>query len=371
LNTNAVADEAGRFYTAQEQSIATHLALRWNGRVRFTVPREAAAQQVCWRIFRPGRLAFPMRAMARLPHLSGAVSCVEAEPLASIREEIGREAGPSCCRAGTPGVWSKDTILFLKQYTIEPLYIVKAGSGVAVDSLLRNEADWLQTLGDQASLVDHIPKLVAHRSRADLSFVAESPLTGKVDYRFGESHVTLLHRIQEHSRQIMRLEDSRLYRNLRSRLTDLNGLLSKAWSVRFETAMRRIEQSLSASPVLLVAAHNDFAPWNIRIERGVARIFDWEYADYEQLPLFDPLHFILMPMALKHHPAAKMIKGLQETLLLCSQWPGKEFYFEPQIQALAYLTNLCAFYLWSVRGASEVHPVLDSYSGVIDHLCLQ
>lgn len=370
MNTKAVADEAGRFYTAQEQSLATHYALRWNGRVRFTVPRDVASRQACWSIFRPGCIEFPLRAMARLPRLSNAISCVEAEPLASIREEIGEEAGHSCCREGTLGVWSKDTILFLKKNTVEPLYIVKAGSGEAVDSLLRNEADWLRTLADQAALVDHIPKLVAHSSRANLSFVAESPLTGKVDYRFGESHVTLLRNIQEYSRQTMRLEESRLYRNLRSRLQDLNGLLSATWTTRFKIGMRLIEQSLSASPILLVAAHNDFAPWNIRIEPGIARIFDWEYADYEQLPLFDPLHFVLMPMALKRRPAARIIKSLRETLQLCRLWFGEEYCHEAELQALVYLINLCAFYLWSVRGASEAHPVLDSYSGVIDHLCL-
>ena len=259
-------NDVGRFYKVQDQSAGTHYALRWNRRVRFTVPREVAAQKACWNIFRPRWLKFPLRAMARLPRLMGAVSCVEAEGLASIREAIGKETGLSCCRAGAPGPWSKDTILFLQKQTAEPLFIVKAGAGEAVDRLLQNEANWLRALRDQPALVDHIPELVAHRSGTHLSFVAETPLPGKLDYKFGELHVAFLRKLQESFSKTMRFQDSRLYQNLRSRLKDLSGLLTEEWSTRLDKGMRRIEQSFLDSPILLVAAHNDFTPWNIRVE---------------------------------------------------------------------------------------------------------
>lgn len=309
--------------------------------------------------------------MASLPSLSGAASCVEAEMLTSIRKEIGVETGLSCCRAGAPGVWSKDTILFLKKGTDEPLYIVKAGTGEAVDSLLRNEADWLQTLKKQARIADCIPRIIAYRSGANLSFIVETPIEGKLDWTFGEPHIALLRKIQEHSRQSKPFEESRLYRNLSSRLKDLDGKLSSAWSSRLKRSMQKIERRLSGAPVMLVAAHNDFAPWNIRVESGVARIFDWEYAEHEQLPLFDPLHFVMAPMALRRRPATNIARGMLETLQLCPHWLGEESCKEAETQALTYLINVCTLYLWSNRGASEAHPVLDSYSKVIDFICLK
>jgi hypothetical protein len=307
--------------------------------------------------------------MVRLPRLMGAVSCVEAEGLASIREAIGKEAGLSCCRAGAPGPWTKDTILLLDKKTVKPLFIVKAGSGEAVDRLLQNEAGWLRALRDQPALADHIPELVAHRSATDLSFVAETPLPGKLDYRFGELHVVFLRKFQENSRQTIPLQESRLYQNLRSRLKDLSGLLSEAWSTRFDKGMRRIEQSFSESPILLVAAHNDFTPWNIRVECNVARVFDWEYADKEQLPLFDPLHFALLPMALRSRSTAGMVQCMSRTLHMSQQWLGKEFCYEARTQALAYLMNLCTLYLWSERGKSDTNSVPESYAAIIDLLC--
>jgi hypothetical protein len=307
--------------------------------------------------------------MAHLPRLLGSVSCVESERLALIRDAVGNEAGQSCCRAGAPGPWSKDTILLLRSKTAEPLYIVKAGVGEAADSLLRNEAYWLRTLRDRASLIDHIPQLVAHRSGADLSFVAQTPLFGKLDFELGELSFTFLRKLQEHSRQTIRLEESRLYRNMRSRLKDLSGLLSEAWSTRLDNGMRRIEQSLSGASILFVDAHNDFTPWNIRVERGVARVFDWEYADSEQLPLFDPLHFALMPMALKSRPATEMLQTMRKTLQICRQQLGDDMCCEGETQALAYLLNLCILYLWSEGGKTGSGQVLESYTQLIDHIC--
>ncbi len=367
---NAVVDEVGHFYRVEDQAHGTHLALRWNGRVRYTIPRATDAQAACWKLFSPGRLGVPLRAIARLPRLLGAVTCVESGKLAVIRETIGKEAGLSCCRTGTPGVWTKDTILLFNKKTAAPLYIVKAGIGEAVDLLLRNEANWLRCLRDQTPLADHVPELVTHRPGADLAFVAQCVLSGSnSDYGLKEPQVGFLRKLHAYSLQSMRYEDSRLYRTFDSRLKDLSCLLPEAWLSRLDLAIRRIRDSLAGQPVLLVAAHNDFAPWNIRVQHNIAYVCDWEYADREQLPLFDPLHFALMPMALKSEPPAKIIRCMHETLQLCRQWFGKARCYKAEIQALAYFVNLCTLYLWADRGRSTRHPALASYAHIIDHIC--
>ena len=361
-------DEVNRFYRAQEQPAGTHLALRWRGRIRYTVPREAVAQQACWKVFQPGRLEFPLRAIARLPRLLNAVHCLETENLTTIREAIGKEAGLSCCRAGAEGVWTKDTILFLNKETVEPVFLVKAGSIGAVGALLQNEANWLRELRSQPPLVGHIPELIAHGTGRDFCFVAQRALSGEFDLRLGEPQFSFLRKLQDFSLQTAQFEDSRLRRTLESRIKDLSGLLPEEWSNRLKHGMRRIKQSLSGPPILLVAAHNDFTRWNIRVERDVARVFDWEYADYEQLPLFDPLHFVLAPMALRGEPPAKLIRKMRETVGLCQQSLGPERCYEPETQALAYMINFCTLYLWADRGCRNSHPSLVSYARVIDSI---
>ena len=118
----------------------------------------------------------------------------------------------------------------------------------------------------------------------------------------------------------------------------------------------------------LVAAHGDFSPWNTRLDRGVAGVFDWEYAADEQFPIFDPIHFVLMPMALKSEPLAKIIGAMQRTLCLCRQWLGEARCYRSEAQVLAYLANLCTLYIWADRGGRSLHPTLMSYARVIDHL---
>jgi hypothetical protein len=361
--------ETGQFYVAQNQPAGSHLALPWRGRVSYVLPRAAVPQKAGWRLFQPGRLVYPLRAMARLPRIFGAIDCVESESLAQIREVIGNKVGLTCCRLGAPGPWTKETILFLDQ-AAEPELIVKAGKGEAVDRLLLNEAAWLSILREQPSLAGHIPEMVAHRSGADLSFVAQTILPGESDFELGEPHFDFLKKLQAYSRQTIRLAESRLHQNLCARLNVLQGHLTEAWSTRLATGMRRMEQLLSGAPILFVAAHNDFTPWNVRVERGFLRVFDWEYADYEQLPLFDPLHFTLMPLALKRSSSARMLQKLQRTLNKCESWLGPDERHAAAAQTLAYLLNLCTLYLWSQCGKSHSDPVLESYARLMDELLL-
>src|ERR1700677_3295477 len=206
--TKAIVDEVGRFYSAQDQSDGTHLALRWKGLVRYTVPRERAGQIACWKLFKPGKLEIAMRAKASLPHLLGSVACAESENLAIIRDAVGNTAGLSSCRAGAPGPWSKDTILLLDKKALEPLYLVKAGVGEQVDALLKNEAEWLKNLRTEPSLIGHIPNLAAHRSGKELSFVVQSPVLGKLDFNLGSLQLDFLRKLQKLSIQSMQYENS-------------------------------------------------------------------------------------------------------------------------------------------------------------------
>jgi hypothetical protein len=149
----------------------------------------------------------------------------------------------------------------------------------------------------------------------------------------------------------------------------MTSTLSKEWSNRLTVGMQRIAQSLSDARIPLVAAHNDFTAWNTRIHNNIVKVFDWEHAEYEQFPLFDPLHFFLLPMGLKRESPEKSTRELLRVLQLCKNAFDTKWNFKPEIQALAYLLNLCTIYLWSARGASESDPVVVSFAGVIDHLC--
>jgi hypothetical protein len=358
-----------RFYKEKDQSVATHLALSWKGRVRYTVPRDSTGRRACWQVFHPGQIEVPLRAMARFPKLLGAVSCVEDESLAIIRGEIGNDVGLSSCRVGAEGVWQKYSILFLDKTTTEPLYIVKAGFGEGVNTLLENEASWLKHLREQPSLAPYIPELVAYHPGTDLCFIAQSVLSGTLEFELENLQLEFLRKLQVSSFQSLPYEDSKLYKAQTQSIEGLSRHLTSAWSTRLDLGLEQINQSLSGATIALVAAHRDFTPWNVRIENGISKVFDWEFADSEQFPMFDPLHFALTPLALKGRSTGKLIQCIFDTLRLCQDAFDAKFCYEGKAQALGYLIGICTFYLSSVKGNYDTNPVLDSYALVIDRLC--
>jgi hypothetical protein len=257
----------------------------------------------------------------------------------------------------------------LDKQTGRPHCFVKAGFGAAVDALLTNEARWLSRLGDEKTLAPHIPALVAHLAGEEFSFVAQRPLSGAIDFKMGTAQMEFLQKLQDSSLQSKQYEDSKFQRTLCSRVADLDGVLSESWSKRIKKVMRRISESLAGQAIPFVAAHNDFTPWNIRVADSRAYVFDWEFAADEQMPLFDPLHFVLLPMALNRQSTVKIIRKMDETLQLCHGWSKRERFVNARAQALAYLTNICVLYLWSVQGNCVTNPVVQSYARVIDDIC--
>ncbi len=358
----------GHLYQDESAASATHLALHWRGRLRYVVPRNRRAQHAAWNFFHPGRARIVFEAMTRMPRLLGAAPCVESTALVTIRRAIGSQAALSCCNAGAGGVWSKYTVLLLDERTIDPLCFVKAGAGAAIGNLLRNEADWLSSLGNEPSLAGHIPTLIAHRSGQDLDFLVQSPLKGNSSSVLGQPHFEFLKKLQAYSPRTVRYQDSVLYRTLHARVSDLKGLLPAEWSERIAKAIRKIESSLAKSSALFVAAHNDFTPWNVLLVDGRACVFDWEFAAHEQLPLFDPLHFVLSPLALEGKPVDEILRALGETVRQCRLSLGEEPCSQPEIQALAYLLNLSTLYLWADRGKLNLQSTAAGYVGVIDRL---
>lgn len=355
-------------YASAPFNKGTHLALCLRGRVRYIVPREPAARAACWDTFRPRRIELPLRLMARMPHLSGASACVEGEKLAAIREALGHDAGVSCCRAGGGGVWSKQTLLFPSRTNDQPHSLVKAGAGPVDDRFLRNEAEWLCTLRCSTSLAGHVPEMIAHRSGTDFCFLAQRALPGHMSFNLEAPHFDFLRKLYGYSWRRLDFEESVLRQNLMQRISALDAGLPGAWSARLRKGMEKVDRALSGRLSLMTDAHNDFTPWNIRLRHGWAYVFDWEFAAHEQLPLFDPLHFVLMPRALNGGTADAMVKRIYKTLAACRRRLGAEWCAMPEAQVLAYLLNICTLHLCDDAGVYRTDPMMLCYGDVIDHL---
>lgn len=309
----------------------------------------------------------PLRLMARLPRFTGTGACVEGERLATIRAALGRDAGLSCCRAGGGGVWSKQTLLFSSRTKGQPHYLAKAGAGEIDNRFLHNEAEWLCELSS-TSLAEHIPKLIAHRSGTDFCFLAQRTLPGDVSFSLGAPHFDFLRKLHDYSLRKMDFGESALRGNLLQRISALDGMLPEAWAARLHGGMEKVDRALSGRLNLMTAAHNDFTPWNVRLQHRSAYVFDWEFAAHEQLPLFDPLHFVLMPQALKGCSAGTMLMRISEALALCRNNLGAELCAMAEAQVLTYLLNICTLHLYDDTSVYRTDPMMHCYGDGIDHL---
>jgi len=52
-------------------------------------------------------------------------------------------------------------------------------------------------------------------------------------------------------------------------------------------------QLLAGAQVPVTLVHGDFVPWNMVLEGGSLRVFDWEYGCLDGLPNWDETHFML------------------------------------------------------------------------------
>ncbi len=306
--------------------------------------------------------------MARFPRLGGAGGLVEGTRMAAIRQVLGQDAGTSSCRAGGGGVWSKLTLVFPSRSKDQRRYLVKAGAGAIDNRFLCNEAEWLRALRSHPQLAGQIPEMIAHQSGRDLCFLAQPAFPGDISFDIGAPHFDFLRKLHDYASCKKDFGDSALRRNLLQRINAVDGALPEAWSARLRNGIQKVDEALSGRPLLMTAAHNDFTGWNIRLLHGHAHVFDWEFAAHEQLALFDPLHFVLMPRALEAGPTGPFLKRISQVLSLCRRFLSAECCAMPEVQTLAYLLNVCTLHLRDDASVHRTDPAMHCYGDLIDHL---
>ena len=65
-----------------------------------------------------------------------------------------------------------------------------------------------------------------------------------------------------------------------------------------EVLARAFEEMNDSSELPTARIHGDFAPWNIRLQKGSAALVDWEDSQACGLPLHDAYHFVHMARCL-------------------------------------------------------------------------
>jgi hypothetical protein len=155
-----------------------------------------------------------------------------------------------------------------------------AGSTLS-ERLVRQEA---QLLTELQKLNTPIAPRGAFSGEIDGSFVLmQDVLPGRVtSAHFTDLHRELLETMQHGRRQ--RASDCQMMTRLQRDVRQRPELVERLHSIL---------PILSETSVPSTVVHGDFAPWNLREDRGALCAFDWEYGELDGLPFIDEIHFRL------------------------------------------------------------------------------
>lgn len=331
--------------------------------MRYIFPRDPSARRAAIRFFAPG-LHKRFRMELLIAHT--AVRTREFRCGTTLVERIMSEVGISeasyAVVNGTPGPWTKSTLLVMDKSN-RPCAVVKVGTTEAARILIKNEAVWLNRLAECRDVSAMVPRCLLFSTSEDVTWLAQEPLAGKIDARVpGNYEVAFLRALQSGMPTSSGFSNSNMHREMKNRMESFGTKMNLDWRERAELALDRITV-LMPGDLRMTVAHRDFAPWNMRIGPTGVRVFDWEYARSGYLPLYDLFHFHLMPVAVrssltKHHIAAAIDTVFRSSI-------GDAPPVLPDVQCLAYLLDVCLMYIDSNGGDSN-GVVVERYSNLID-----
>jgi hypothetical protein len=295
----------------------------------------------------------------------------ETELIQKIREIIGDSSLRIVVLRGTPGPFTKDVILFMDR-AARPRAIAKVGFTAAAAERLNNEAEWLGRMS-RAGLKRYTPELICKFSSGTTYVLVETVVgTGFSGAKFSAQHIEFLTNFHEAFRNSSSYLQSTIRHTMWRRYDAMRTQLSAQWRERGEKALSLLDDALQGETIPTVAAHRDFAPWNIRA--GATRIWvhDWEYAEAGYFPTYDLFHFFLIPGVVRSYqkewnPKA-IIEWVQQCLTKVNGTSEKNSCIDYQL--LAYLLDLCLFYLESNDGKDANDRVVQHYGSIIDRFKL-
>lgn len=313
-------------------------------------------------------LSLRQRIKLALEHLSArrAAPYAETALMAQVRMLANQPEAPSMISLGTPGPYNKQTILFLDAEG-QPVSVAKISATQAAGVLVAREAEWLRWLQGVQALSGTVPRLLAESSLGEVHVLVQSSFCGEaVSSDLRPAQLRFLARLHQASRQKATYSESPMRDAMQRRLEALSSTLSPAWLQRSERILAHLDARFATVTLPLVLAHRDFSAWNMRRHQEEVFVFDWEYASLGYIPMYDLFHYLLMPIAQRRAVSSAQARQLvaeAERRYRAGIAPDS---FAPDVQFLAYLLDLCLFYLESNGGRDEGDRIVARYGSLID-----
>src|SRR5271154_1155270 len=210
---------------------------------------------------------------------------------------------------GTPGTFQKLTVQVMRSNG-SILGYLKMPMTESADERLRHEAAVVRDLDSYQELRPHIPRLIFAGLLQGRYVILQSPLEGKGGpLRYASLHERFLERL--HSCRSERRPGLRIVEETGRKWNRVAAGMGTKWQELGRKALGVAARELAGEEVVCGIAHGDFAPWNMRIDDGNLRLFDWESASYHAPLLWDQFHFMTQTECLLNvrHERGKLADG--------------------------------------------------------------
>jgi hypothetical protein len=291
----------------------------------------------------------------------------ETDLLGRIKAAAGRDGCPATVLLGTPGPNNKQTVLLAGGGGV-PLIIAKVASTPQAVRLLENELGWLEGLNSEAALQGCVPSPIGAARFEEVFVLFQSVGEGRFGRkRLSAEHTGFLEALQGCGPQSSGWRGSGMRSAMERSLTACGNQLSSGWRRRAEATLGALDAALGGLSLPMRAAHRDFAPWNIRHRDGGLFVYDWEYAAKGYTPLYDLYHFLLLPLALRREMKQADIRAVLRTVGRATLAWEPAAVARPAAQLLAYLLDLCLFYIEANEGSDPRSVAVQRYGRIMDH----
>lgn len=202
---------------------------------------------------------------------------------------------------GNPRAMGRRLVVLVFDALGKPNKIVKVGVGEAASALIRREAEFIKTAGDQPTSA---PRLEGEFAEGEIAALAFEFVPGGPP-RFDDvgNLSPLLTRWLDARREVCFSELAVGQRMMAGARTDAltRLVLSEIGNARFHPAL----------------FHGDLTPWNVRVNSadGRWRVFDWERGESAGPPAWDWFHFVMQPLILVRKLSASALAAEATRLL--------------------------------------------------------
>lgn len=206
---------------------------------------------------------------------------------------------------GTPGPGQKLVVKMSNKNSCKSVIAKVAFSGTASKTIL-TEANALRTISTLSLNSVRIPKLLSVTQQDETTFMVQEYITQNAQ------NVKLVPSKHIYNFQI-ELASNTNSDSESNPLLDLNIFGKKAEFAPYLGEINLLFKQFKTLGIKPIAQHGDFVPYNLKLSKTGLVVYDWEFFEHSNIPLFDVIHLVYQGhIQIKQYTPLRALNMLKE-----------------------------------------------------------